>query len=231
LLRLLVAPGRAAGVRLLRQTGLLAAMLPEVASLAGRPGPFGTTSDALEFACSVLGQLQRPTALLAFAGLVHAFDPDAVRSLCRRLRFPAAESRTIADLLRRLPGLYDIERMTRAGVRRRLLFPPGGADVIELHRAILAASSRDPSTFYLAAEAIAASPPGGARERALDGDDLIALGYRPGPGFARILRALEDAWDRGEVQTSADARAWVLARFPVQAGPAGGSPEPSGRHD
>jgi poly(A) polymerase len=50
--------------------------------------------------------------------------------------------------------------------------------------------------------------------RLLGGDDLIALGYAPGPLFGDILAALEEAQLEGEVRTRAEAERFVAARYP-----------------
>ncbi len=44
------------------------------------------------------------------------------------------------------------------------------------------------------------------------GDDLIGLGLKPGPAFAGILRAVEEAWSAGEVATREEALRWVRER-------------------
>ena len=50
--------------------------------------------------------------------------------------------------------------------------------------------------------------------RLLGGDDLIALGYAPGPRFGEILAALEEAQLEGRVRTRGDAERFVGERFP-----------------
>jgi poly(A) polymerase len=50
--------------------------------------------------------------------------------------------------------------------------------------------------------------------RLLAGDDLVALGYQPGPVFGEILRALEEAQLEGELCTRAEAERFVAERFP-----------------
>ena len=50
--------------------------------------------------------------------------------------------------------------------------------------------------------------------RLLGGDDLMALGYEPGPRFGEILRALEEAQLEGEVKTRPEAERFVAERFP-----------------
>ena len=51
----------------------------------------------------------------------------------------------------------------------------------------------------------------------LTGDDLIAVGYRPGPGFKEILSTVEDAQLEGRLQSKDDALKFVREQFPVTA--------------
>lgn len=51
----------------------------------------------------------------------------------------------------------------------------------------------------------------------LQGDDLIALGYRPGPVFKRILTALLDARLNGMLQSRKEEEAFVKKVFPIEA--------------
>jgi len=50
-------------------------------------------------------------------------------------------------------------------------------------------------------------------ERLLTGDDLQAMGFRPGPLFSTILRALEDAQLEGQMATREEAERYVLGKF------------------
>jgi poly(A) polymerase len=47
----------------------------------------------------------------------------------------------------------------------------------------------------------------------LTGHDLIAAGYQPGPAFARMLKAVEDAQLESEITTPEQALQLVRARF------------------
>jgi poly(A) polymerase len=49
----------------------------------------------------------------------------------------------------------------------------------------------------------------------LNGHDLIALGYEPGPIFSRILRFVEDAQLEGTVNTKDEALNLVTSNFPL----------------
>ena len=48
--------------------------------------------------------------------------------------------------------------------------------------------------------------------RLLNGNDLIAMGFEPGPRIGEVLRALETAQLEGEVATREDAIDWVKDR-------------------
>lgn len=217
--RLLVAPGRADGVRMMAATGLLGAVLPEVASLSSQPPPYsaGPAADALDHTCLVIGSLRHPRPQLAFAAIFCRLPDTTASQVCRRLRFSKAERREVVVLVRefqRLSGdacfsTADSRRLRRQGVV---------AGVLELLRADLEVSGRDPSAHLDAARRLIADALGTPEpDRLITGDDLIAMGYVPGPAFTVMLRAVEEARARGEVATAEAASAWVRGRFPAGA--------------
>jgi poly(A) polymerase len=245
LLRLLVAPGRAAGVRLLESTGLLSAVLPEVAALAGVPQPpeFHPEGDVLTHTGLALGHLNRPTAALALATLLHdvgkpptfsvsdrirfhnhaAVGAEMAEAICERLRMSGAEARAIATLVRDHLRIGDLPSM-RPGRAAGFLRRPDISDLLELHRVDCLASYGDLSVYAWVVGKLEEAAMRPAPPRLLTGDDLIALGYRPGPRFAEMLDAAEVAQAEGEITTPDEARAWIRARFP-----AGDSADPQNR--
>jgi poly(A) polymerase len=59
-------------------------------------------------------------------------------------------------------------------------------------------------------------PPEAVRPRPLiNGRDLIAAGYHPGPAFKQILRAIEDAQLEGTIATPDEALHLVRTQFPA----------------
>jgi tRNA nucleotidyltransferase-like protein len=48
----------------------------------------------------------------------------------------------------------------------------------------------------------------------INGDDLIALGYKPGPEFKKILSAVEDGQLEGRLHSREEAIAFVGIEFP-----------------
>lgn len=245
LLRLLLAPRRADGIGLLESTGLLRVILPEVAAMAGVPQPpeFHPEGDVLTHTCLALGHLEQPTAVLAMAALLHDVGKpptfavaDRIRfnehaevgagiaeGICQRLRLSAAATRAVVLLVRDHLRIGDLPRM-RPGRARQFLRRADAGDLLALHRADALASHGDLSVYQWAAELLSAVAAAEPPRRLITGDDLIAMGYTPGPRFAEMLEAVAAAQEEGEVATPDDARAWIRVRF--GAGDRRGAAEP-----
>jgi len=239
-LRLLRAPDRAGGVRLLHSSRLLTVILPEVARMDGVPQPpeFHPEGDVLTHTCLALQHLTDPTPVLAMATLLHDVGKpltltvaDRIRfhghadvgaqmaeEICRRLRMPVADTRAIVTLVSEHLKIGDVRDM-RPAKAMRLLRRPDIDDLLELHRVDCLASHGDLRIYDWAVTARRAIESAGPPPpRLVTGDDLIALGYAPGPRFAEMLEAADIAQAEGEIQSAADGRAWVLARFPAGGG-------------
>jgi tRNA nucleotidyltransferase/poly(A) polymerase len=216
-LRLLAVPRRGEGVRLLAATGLLAAILPELSDAGVGGRAFDATVVALE-------TLHRPTPALAVAALLHSLGAASrVEAVCRRLRLPAADRRVIVALVSALPTVPQFPRL-RAGEVRAILRRAGAAEVLELARVVTAARGVSAAPVRRAAAFVASLPPEGLAPL-LSGRDLRSLGLTPGPQFAQMLEAVEEARARGEIASAAEAQAWVRAR--LGAGPGGATVERS----
>ena len=243
--RILCEGGAARGLDLLRDTGLLARVLPEIAACEGVPQPadFHPEGDVYVHTRLVVGGLdllrEPPPATLAFAALFHDIGKPSTMTVadrirfdghdrvgagmaeeaCRRLRFSNADTETISALVARHMVWRNLPQMREATLRRFTadpLFEAHGA----LHRLDCAGSHGDLSLWEYAVTArdrYAAEPP--RAPRVLSGDDLRGLGLRPGPSFAKILRAVEDAWLERRVASREEALAFVRDRF---LGPDGG---------
>lgn len=238
LLRLLGAPARARGVRLLERSALLEAVLPEVGAMRGveQPPEFHPEGDVFTHTVLALEHLRGPSPVLALAALLHDVGkpPTMVRAdrirfnnhdevgarmaeeICRRLRCSGDETERVTSLVRGHLRVKDLPKMREAKATRFLLREDAD-DHLELHRADCLASHGDLSVWEWARERkralLSAGPP---PPRLVTGDDLIALGYRPGPAFATILEAVEDAQLEGTVRTRDEALALVRNSFPAE---------------
>jgi tRNA nucleotidyltransferase/poly(A) polymerase len=223
------------GLELLRESGLLEILLPEVAATIGceqSPDfhPEGTVYDHLHL---MLGLMPRdadpllPWAVLlhdiakpitaardARTGRIHFYEHERIgaevaQSILRRLRFSRKQIETVAQAVRCHMQFKDVARMRRSTVRRMLMRPTFPLE-LELHRLdCLGSHGRlDVYEFLVrAAEELSRQPE--VRPPLLTGDDLIALGMKPGRALGRMLGELREKQLQDELRTPEEAREWV----------------------
>jgi tRNA nucleotidyltransferase (CCA-adding enzyme) len=177
-LKLLLAPGAARGLSLLRQTGLLSAMLPEL-----DPSEDGPRSDRVARA--------EPSLEVRLAALlVGNVEADAA---LERLRLPGRVVETVRQLLA-FALQPESERWTDAEVRRWLvrLGPEWAEPALALARA-RGVDARGEITARVQ-RVRAAHPPLSVRELALHGSELMRLlGVGPSPLVGEATRFLFEA--------------------------------------
>ena len=232
LVRMLTGPDPGRALALLRDAGLLAAVLPEVAAEIGVPQPpnFHPEGDVFEHTRLAVAALRQPSPALAMATLLHDVGkpetlehaPDRIRfnrhdergaeiaeAVMERLRFPRRDTERVVSLVGRHMVFKDLPQMREAR-RRRLLADEIFPDLLELHRADCAASHGDFTLYEWArAEAERAAATAAPPERLVSGHDVLARGVPAGPGVARILEAVEDARLEGRVRTREEALAFI----------------------
>jgi poly(A) polymerase len=240
LTRILTEGAARRGFELLETSGLLAELLPEVAAMKGvaQPPEFHPEGDVWTHTLMLLEGLEQPSPALAWGALLHdvgkppTFTPpqrpgDRIRfhehaavgarmaeAICARMRFSGRDLERVAALVENHLRFIDVPKMRPATLKRFLRLEHFD-EHLELHRLDCLASHGKLDTYESLRETIARLGQEQIRPPALlTGHDLIALGYQPGPVFQKILREVEDAHLEGELHTTADARNWVLARFP-----------------
>ena len=224
---------------LLDETGLLDAVLPEVARMRGvaQSGDYHPEGDVFRHTLLAIGQLPAGASeTLALGILLHdvakpltvgekdgritfyghpAIGADLAVRICQRLRRSRVTWERVAYLVRNHLRLVQAPDM-RLSTLKRMLAEDGFDELLTLARMDALASNRDLRYvgFCLRRRAELAHeeirPP-----RLVGGDDLIALGYARGPTLGAILRALEEAQLEGEVRTREDAERFVAERFPL----------------
>lgn len=235
LLRLLTSPGRGRGLQSLHETRLLAAVLPEVEAMVGvaQPPEFHPEGDVFTHTKLTLQHLREPHPVLAMAALLHDVgkpptmtEADRIRfnthdevgaemagEICRRLRMSNDETARIVALVRQHLRVKDLPKM-RPAKAKRFLLEPDAPDHLELHRADCLASHGDLTVYEWAVanrETLMQETP--HPKPLLTGDDLIAMGYRPGPQFKEILDGVLDAQLEGVIRSPQEARAFVRRTF------------------
>jgi poly(A) polymerase len=228
------------GFELLDETGLLPELLPEIARMKGveQPPQFHPEGDVWIHTLLMIEDLEpKCSPTLAWGVLLHdvgkppTFKPpsgpgDRIRfdehaevgtrmaeEICRRLRFSNEDTAQIAALVANHMRFKDVPQMKPATLKRFVRLNRF-EEHMELHRLDCLSSHRNLDNFEFMRRFLAETPPEQVRPpRLLTGDDLVQMGYRPGPAFRAILEAVEEAQLNGALQTHEEALELVHAKF------------------
>jgi tRNA nucleotidyltransferase/poly(A) polymerase len=226
---------------LLDTTGLLKACLPEIAAMKGvaQPPEFHPEGDVWVHTLLMLENLPpRPPATLAWAVLLHdvgkpptftsaqqtgdriRFDGHAeigarmAAAICRRLRFSVDDTEQIESLVANHLRFKDVFQMRPATLKRFARLPRFEEEHLELHRLDCLASHRNLDAYEFVRRFLRETPPEEVRPpRLLTGEDLKAMGFRPGPQFKEILHAIEEGQLEGKLVRREDAVDFVLREY------------------
>ncbi|HUO36153.1 MAG TPA: CCA tRNA nucleotidyltransferase [Candidatus Acidoferrum sp.] len=225
---------------LLDETGLLDAVLPEVAKMKGveQPPQFHPEGDVWVHTLLMLEGLRAECSqTLAWGVLFHdvgkppTFTPPTgphgrirfddhvgvgtkmAEVICRRLRFSNEDAEQVAALVANHLRFKDVPQMRMATLKRFVRLNRF-EEHLELHRLDCLSSHRNLENYELVQRFLRETPPEQVRPpRLLTGDDLQGMGFRPGPAFKEILHAVEDAQLNGEVRTREEAKELVRGRY------------------
>ncbi len=236
LTRILTEGGARRGFELLEASGLLAILLPEVAAMRGveQPPQYHPEGDVWVHTLLLLQKLRQPSATLAWAALLHdvgkpptfrmadriRFDGHAevgmtmARAILGRLRFGNAEAEQIEQLIGSHMKFKDAMAM-RESTLKRFVRQPRFEEHLELHRIDCLSSNGSTETYDFVKRKLGEFSEEQLKPAPLiTGRDLIARGYAPGPEFARMLTAVEDAQLEGSLGSREEALGFVDERFP-----------------
>ena len=239
LVRIFVSANRVRGWDLLDRSGLMRAVLPELEAMKGclQPEQFHPEGDVFQHTRLMLKLLpeKKVSAPLVFAVLFHdigkprtaAVDEtgrirfnahdrigaEMTEAVMERLRFSRAEIEDTVEMVRQHMVFKDVPNMRVAKLKRFMARPTFG-DELELHRVDCASSHRMMENYdflvqkkeEFANEPIIPPP-------LVRGDDLIALGLKPGPKFGEILEAIETQQLEGTLRDREEALAWVKRQY------------------
>lgn len=214
--------------RLLDQTWLLQEVLPEISAMKGveQPPQYHPEGDVWVHTCMMLdGIAAGSSPTLAWGILLHdvgkpptfrsaAETGDRIRfdghvevgvrmgqEICRRLKMSNDETDQILALIANHMKFKDAEQM-RASTLKRFVRMPKFEEHMQLHRLDCLSSHRHLDAYNFVSDFLARTPPEEVRPpRLLTGDDLLYMGFRPGPKFKQVLQAIEDAQLDGAIQT------------------------------
>ncbi len=238
LVRIFLSPQRARGWDLLDASGLMKIILPEIDAMKGceQPPQFHPEGDVFKHTRIMLELLppevslplvlsvlfhdigKPPTSIVDEEGRIRFNGHDRIgaemtEAIMERLRFSRAEIDATVEAVRQHMVFKDVPNM-RVAKLKRFMARPTFEDELELHRVDCESSHGmlDNYDFLrqkreeFANEPIIPPP-------LVRGDDLIALGLRPGPRFGEILEAVETHQLEGALRDREEALEWVKAEY------------------
>jgi putative nucleotidyltransferase with HDIG domain len=236
LVRILTEGGARRGFELLDDTGLLNDILPEIAAMKGvaQPPEFHPEGDVWVHTLLLLEKLDQASPTLAWGALLHdvgkpgtfrvaeriRFDGHVeegvrlARAIFARLRFSGDDAEQVEALIGHHKQFKDVHHMRQSTLKRFLRLPKF-EEHLELHRLDALSSNGRLESYDLARQKLEEFGQEHLKPKPLlTGADLIAEGYRPGPQFARMLSAAEDAQLEGRIATREEGLALVKRLFP-----------------
>jgi len=239
LIKLFQPPHAARGLELLRASGLLEHLLPELAATVtcDQSPDFHPEGTVFTHLCLMLKQLPSdadpllPWAVLLHdiakpltatrdpqTGSIHFYEHEKIgaemaEQILERLRFPRTQIEDVATAVRHHMQFKDVPQMRKATLRRLLLRDTFPLE-LQLHRLDCLGShgSLEIHDFLVAQSAALATQPE-IRPPLLTGADLIELGMKPGPQMGELLAEAREKQLADELKTKSAACVWAKVRL------------------
>ena len=229
----------ARGLVLLRDTGLLEHILPELAATVGceQSPDFHPEGSVFNHLCLMLENLPAgagaslPWAVLlhdiakpvtaerdAATGRIHFYGHEKVgaemaETILSRLRFPNRQTEEIVACVRHHMQFKDVKQMRKATLRRLLLRETFPLE-LALHRLDCLGSHGGLEYYdFLLRQAEELKQQPALRPPLLTGDDLIALGVPPGKALGALLAEIRELQLSDELAAPDQALAWVRQKL------------------
>ncbi len=225
--------------QLLDENDLLRFVLPEVERMKGveQPPQFHPEGDVFIHTLLLLKGLPAGCPLtLAWGALLHDVGkpatfrraPDRIRfdghveigvriaaDLLERLRFSNRDREQILALVDNHMRFGDVRQM-KDSTFKRFVRLQDFEEHLALHRLDCLASHANLDLYDYTRQRLKAIPAGAVHPAPLiNGHDLIAVGYMPGPLLGEILAAVEDAQLEGAITNREEAIGLVTSNFPL----------------
>jgi poly(A) polymerase len=239
LLKLFCPPHASRGLVLLRDSGLLPFVLPElVATIACEQSPdFHPEGSVFNHIGLMLKKLPAdaheslPWAVLlhdiakpvtaerdAPTGKIHFYGHEKIgavmaETILRRLKFPNQQTEEIVEAVRHHMQFKDVKLMRKATLRRLLMRKTFPLE-LELHRLDCLGSSGNLENYnFLLEQAAELKNQPQIHPPLLTGNDLMALGVKPGKELGALLAEIRERQLADELPTPDAARAWLKKKL------------------
>ena len=135
------------------------------------------------------------------------------KKILGRLRFSNDDTEQILSLVEHHMRFKDVERMRPATLKRFVRLPRFD-EHLALHRLDCLSSNRHLEAYNFVTEFIKNTPSEVVRPtKLITGDDVLSLGYDPGPIVGKILAEVEEAQLNGELNSREEAISFTKRKF------------------
>lgn len=236
LIKILTRPGAGRGLELLSESGLLKEILPEVEQMKGveQPPEFHPEGDVFIHTRMLLDRLEHPDVILAFSALLHdvgkpptfqirdgkirfyehsRVGAEMSENILRRLRFSNDETQAIVTCVDNHMKFANVKEM-REGKLKRFMSTSTFPVELELHRIDCHSSHKILDNYYFLKKKeeefkkLELKP-----KPLLNGEDLKAMGMKPGPEMKPILEEAYEFQLENKIGTKEEALEWARRKI------------------
>jgi poly(A) polymerase len=205
--KLFAHPNRARGLQLLGSLSLMDNLFPELVA--------SSEWDCVQRVVAALDTVALPFPLV-FAATLFPFDPEEVTHIADRLKLSNLESERLGWLVENHAALETAPTLKLSRLKP-LLAHPGIGELLVLHRAIAAGRGKPRAAIEFCEHMLRTTPYEVLNPPPLlTGQDLIAMGLKPGPEFKRLLDAVREAQLDERIATKEQALELVLRLLGIQ---------------
>jgi poly(A) polymerase len=235
LTKLFCSPYAARGLVLLRDSGLLEPVLPELAAtiFCEQSSDYHPEGSVFEHIRLMLAKLPSgapdslPWAVILHdigkpvtaerdpqTGAIHFYEHEKIgaemaEKILQRLRFTKKQIEEIVACVRQHMQFKDVKQMRKATLRRLLMRETFPLE-LELHRLDCLGSHGSLDHYeFLVQQAAALEKKPTIRPPLLTGKDLIKLGMKPGPAMGVLLAEIREKQLQDELKIPREAKVWV----------------------
>jgi poly(A) polymerase len=229
----------ARGLELLRESGLLEHVLPEVATTVDcdQSPDFHPEGSVFNHLVLMLNKMPAdadsllPWSILMHdiakpvtasrdekTGSIHFYEHERIgaemaEKILERLRFPRKHIDAVVKAVRCHMQFKDAPQMRKATLRRLLMRPTFPLE-LQLHRVDCLGCHAQLDVYdFLVEQAKELDKQPEIRPPLLKGGDLIKMGMRPGPAMGALLDEIREKQLQDELKTAADAKAWARQKM------------------
>lgn len=232
LVKMLIRSGASRGLDLLSDSGLLKVILPEVEAMKGvaQQPEYHPEGDVFVHTKLLLDKLDRPDPVLALGALFHDIGKPVTyqvrngkitfyehahigakmtQEVMKRLRFSNQEIQEVAECVAFHMTFADVQKM-RSGKLKRFISRPTFDVELELHRIDCLSCHCMMDNYHFLQDKVKEYAAEDLKPKPLiNGNDLIALGMKPGPKMKPLLEEVYELQLENQFSSKDDALEWV----------------------